>query len=75
MLSVMAKRSAIFKWECVNTLAFLLLLDNDSAIKEHHLFCNHSSGLDDISILASNNNDFKVTLRESLLINRDLPHF
>ena len=20
--------------------------DNDSAIKEHHLFCNHSSGFD-----------------------------
>ena len=36
--------------------------DNDSAIKEHHLFRNHSSGFDDLSILASNNNDFKVTL-------------
>ena len=23
--------------------------DNDSAIKEHHLFCNHSSGFDDFS--------------------------
>ena len=45
--------------------------DNDSAIKEHPLFCNHSSGFDDFSILASNNNDFKVTLMESLLINRD----
>ena len=44
--------------------------DNDSAIKEHHLFCNHPSGFDDFSILASNNNDFKVTLMESLLINR-----
>ena len=47
--------------------------DNDSAVKEHHLFCNHSSGFDDFSILASNNNDFKVTLMESLLINRDHP--
>ena len=47
--------------------------DNDSAIKEHHLFCNYSSGFDDFSILASNNNDFKVTLMESLLINRDHP--
>ena len=45
--------------------------DNDSAVKEYHLFCNHSSGFDDFSILASNNNDFKVTLMESLLINRD----
>ena len=47
--------------------------DNDSAVKEHHLFCNHSSGFDDFSILASNNNDFKVTLMESILINRDHP--
>ena len=47
--------------------------DNDSGIKEHHLFCNHSSDFDDFSILASNNNDFKVTLMESPLINRDHP--
>ena len=47
--------------------------DNNSAIKEHHLFSNHSSGFDDFSILATNNNDFKVTLMESLLINRDHP--
>ena len=36
--------------------------DNDSATKEHDLLCNHSPGFDDISILASNNNDLKVTL-------------
>ena len=47
--------------------------DNDSAIKEHHSFCNHSSGFDDLYILASNNNDFKVFLMESLLINRHHP--
>ena len=47
--------------------------DNNSAIKEHHLFCNHSSCFDDFSILATNNNDFKVTLMESLLINRGHP--
>ena len=47
--------------------------DDDSAMKEHHLFCNHSSGFDDFSVLVSNNNDFKVTLMESLLINRDYP--
>ena len=44
--------------------------DNDSAIKNHHLFCNHSSGFNDFSILARNNHNFKVTLMESLLINR-----
>ena len=49
--------------------------DNYSVVKEHHLFCNHSSGFDNFSILASNNNDFKVTLMESLLINRDHPPF
>ena len=47
--------------------------DHDSAIKEYNLFCNHSSGFDDFSILVCNNNDFKVTLMESLLINRDHP--
>ena len=47
--------------------------DNESAIKEHHLFCNHSCGFENFSILASNNNDFKVMLMESLLINRDHP--
>ena len=49
--------------------------DNDSAVKEHHLFCNHSSGFDNFFILASNNNDSKVTLMESLLISRDHPPF
>ena len=39
--------------------------DDDSTIKEHLLFC--------FSILATNNNDFKVTVMESLLINRDHP--
>ena len=47
--------------------------DDDSAIKEHLLFCNHTPDFENFSILASNNNDFKVTLMESLLINRDHP--
>ena len=47
--------------------------DDDSAIKEHLLFCNHTPDFEDFSILASNNKDFKVTLMESLLINRDHP--
>ena len=47
--------------------------DDDSAIKEHLLFCNHTSDFEDFSILAANNSDFKVTLMESLLINRDHP--
>ena len=45
--------------------------DDDSTIKEHLLFCNHTPDFEDFSILATNNNDFKVTLMESLLINID----
>ena len=45
--------------------------DDDSAIKKHPSFCNHTPDFEDFSILATNNNDFKVTLMESLLINRD----
>ena len=37
--------------------------DYDCAIKEHHLFWNHSSCFDDFS---SSNDHFKVTLMESL---------
>ena len=47
--------------------------DDDSAIKEQLLFCSHTPDFEDFSILATNNNDFKVTLTESLLINRDHP--
>ena len=45
--------------------------DYDSVMNEHHLFCNHSSGIDDFSMLASNSNCFNVILTENLLINRD----
>ena len=47
--------------------------DDDSAIKENLSFYNHTSDFEDFSILATNSNDFKVTLMESLLINRDHP--
>ena len=47
--------------------------DDDSAVKEHLLCCNHTPAFEDFSILATNNDDFKVTLMESLLINRDHP--
>ena len=72
MLPDMTKLSTILKWEYVDTLKFLLLLeivkgDNDSAIMENHLFCNHSSGLDYFSILANNNNGLNVTLMENIL--------
>ena len=47
--------------------------DDDLAIKLHLLFCNHTPDFENISIPSTNNNDFKVTLMESLLINRDYP--
>ena len=47
--------------------------EDDSAIKEHLSFCNHAPDFEDFSFLATNNNNFKVTLMESLLINRDHP--
>ena len=55
--------------------------DNDSAIKEHDLFCNYSSGFDNFSILASNDNDFKVNGESfNLFVNKNrhsqpLEHF
>ena len=47
--------------------------DRDSVIKEHLLFCNHTQDFKDFSILTTNNNDFKVTSVERLLIGRDHP--
>ena len=47
--------------------------DDDSAIKKHLLFCNHAPDFEDFLIIATNNNDFKVKLMESLLINSDHP--
>ena len=41
------------------------------AIKERLLFCNQAPDFEDFSILATNNNDFKVTLMVNLLINRN----
>ena len=45
--------------------------DGLSVNKEHVLLCSHAPNFEDFSILTTNNNDFKVTLMESLLINRD----
>ena len=79
VLPVMAKLSAVLKVRIGEHLGVSVLTgkrvkgDNNSAIREHRLFCNHSSFFDNFFILASNNNDFKVTLMESLLINSDHP--
>ena len=56
----------------ISTLTWKLVKgDNDFAIKEQFLFCNHTP--ENFSILPTNNNDFKLTLTESHLINRDHP--
>ena len=79
MLPIMAKTKRHFKVRMCEHLGISALTgkrvkgDDDSAIKEHLLFCNHKPDFEDFSILATNNNDFKVTLMESLLINRDHP--
>ena len=47
--------------------------NDDSPIKEHLLLWNYSSGFEDFSVLTTKKNDFKMSLMESLLINRDHP--
>ena len=39
--------------------------DDESAIKEDLLFCNHAPNFEDLSTLTTNNNNFKVTSMES----------
>ena len=78
MLPIMAKLSIIlklmYKHFGISALTGKRVEgDDDSAIKKHLLFCNHTTDFEDFSILATNNNDFKVMLTESLLINGDHP--
>ena len=44
---------------------------DNSAIKEHLLFCNLAPDFEDFSIQDTNNKNFKVALMDSLLINKD----
>ena len=44
-----------------------------SAIFEHTLFCRGTPLFSDFDVLARDTNDFKLTLKESLLISRDKP--
>ena len=76
MLSIMAKLNFFLRSNFGDYLGILALKgkkvkgDDDSAIKEHLSCCNHGP---DFSILATNNNNFKITLKQSFLINRDYP--
>ena len=77
MLPIMAKKKRHFKVRMCEHLEISALTskrvrgDNDSAIKGHLLYCNHTPDFKDFSIPATNNNDFKVMLIKSLLINGD----
>ena len=44
-----------------------------TAILEHTLFCRGTPSFSDFNVLARDANDFKLTLKESLLISRDKP--
>ena len=78
MLPIMTKLSIILMPECANTWEFLYSLGKELKVMmipslNNILFCNHTPDFEDFSILATNNNEFKVTLMECLLINRDDP--
>ena len=45
----------------------------ESSIKDHLLFCNHTPSLDDFSVLAHEDNKYRLEIKESLLIKRDKP--
>ena len=45
----------------------------ESAASDHLLLHNHDSDLNDFTILTRDNNGFKLLIKESLLISRDLP--
>ena len=65
------------KSECVNTWEFLQSLAKELKVMMilplKNIFYSAITHL--VLILATNNNDFEVTLMESLLINRDHPPF
>ena len=57
--------------EISTIIAKIVTGNEDSAFKRYLLFCNHLPNFDRFSILATNNNDFKITLIKSLLFSRD----
>ena len=42
-----------------------------TAVLEHCLICYNSPSFDDFVIISRESNDFKLTLKESIIINRD----
>ena len=74
---IMAKLNVIFKVRMCDHLGILTLTgkrvnsDDNSVIEEHLLFLNDTPDFEYSSIFVINYNNFKVTLMESFLINRD----
>ena len=50
-----------------------LKIIKQSAISDHLLQCNSTINFDNFDILGEESNEFKLLLRESLLIKRDKP--
>ena len=81
MLPVMAKLNVILSLKYVNTWEFRHSLgkkvksDDHSTIKEHLIpqFWRYSPDFEDFFIFTTSNSDFKITLIDSLPINRDHP--
>ena len=44
-----------------------------SAVSDHLLLHNHDGDFNDFTILCRDNNDFRLLIRESILISRDYP--
>ena len=44
-----------------------------SSVADHLLFCNHSSSYENFSVLTSENKEFLLELKESLLVTCDQP--
>ena len=44
-----------------------------AAVKDHMLFCNHISSIDDLKILATSDSDFSVKVKESFWISFNEP--
>ena len=47
----------------------------ESAVSDHHLQCDYVISFDDFDVLASDTNNFRLLIKESLSINRDKPIF
>ena len=74
----MVKHTATFvlelqRYELSNLTGKLTKNIKQSAVSDHILECNCSIGLDHFGILAPDRNNFRLLIKESLLIKHDQP--